>query len=580
MPLLTQTNNSDTFTDADATNLAAHVSEIPAVAAWTVRGGSFTIQGNKAQGAAGAVSLLGNQATVQTNSHDGTWTGTYNQPNASTGGGPVFRYQDANNYWLVDLVTTTNTVTLYEVSGGVLSGALATASVTLNTSTDYVVVVILAGSTITVKVAGVTYITYTTATDFQGATIHGMRAVGVLAMTWDTFSFTGPAWIEEDVWLPPRAPKAQRPADYPVVCEPPPCAIIPFLPDSLLYAWDPSMAGQNPPTAVRARRPATEILLKPDIYVTDVVIEPEWGAAETPQRRPTFRHHQEIRNPLLVLEVGTLPIAPPDAPTFRRAPRPDYADNFTLVATPYLPWDLNPLPGLLPRRLSTPRADTALAPTMLTGDDPAFRGWDMIPPTRMPLAFRPSHPSEGPQTGVLFDQGALATWETAQDTPRPRAPVRILIEQPAPYGVTFPPIIVDMSDTTQQATFPIRATRRVDYEDTSEADVFAFVPWHMTSPEALSNRRTSRPDLPDLRGEPPALLGILELTVAMPFELVQQVPRRQTLQSQYAPTFTLELTTSWPQPHGSEWWIVPGPYCVIAADLFTAGAVIGDVQTE
>jgi hypothetical protein len=175
---------SDTFTDTNGTALASHTiapTNTPATS-WTVGEGTGTTEGNRAR-IAGAVCSANCDAGIA----DGTIQATVRRSGTSDNA-VMFRYQDATNYWIADLQAA-GAFKIFERNAGSFTER-ATAVATFSADTDYVVTVILNGTSIIARVDGANELTHTS-TFLQSATKHGIwgaRSSG--NVEFDNFSVT------------------------------------------------------------------------------------------------------------------------------------------------------------------------------------------------------------------------------------------------------------------------------------------------------------------------------------------------------------------------------------------------------
>jgi hypothetical protein len=159
----------DTFTAVNGTTLPTHTPDINTPGhAWVIQSGAGNIQSNTAQcSTATMVATIDcGQANV-TVSCDSTING------ASADNGPVVRFQDINNYWLGDVSMASGAILYEKLSGSFISRSTkpflpvqnSTYSIQLNAS----------NATITLTVGGVGSCSYSSATDFQAATLTGFK---------------------------------------------------------------------------------------------------------------------------------------------------------------------------------------------------------------------------------------------------------------------------------------------------------------------------------------------------------------------------------------------------------------------
>jgi hypothetical protein len=161
----TSTLLKDTFTDANGTNIAAHVMDVGP--GWSVQGGSsWNIQSNQLNCVSGGrISSDSGQSNV-TASVDMTPT-TGNQYMEI-----VVRLTDDNNFWMAALKN--GEFSIYENAAGVLTQR-ATTSPTISVGTTYHVQLVASGTTMTATLNGGNQISYNNATSNQTATKCGIR---------------------------------------------------------------------------------------------------------------------------------------------------------------------------------------------------------------------------------------------------------------------------------------------------------------------------------------------------------------------------------------------------------------------
>jgi hypothetical protein len=159
----------DTFTDDDATDLATggHApDQSPGDSTtWYQSSSGWTINSNKLQKTGAGDEF----ALIDAGSADGVLS--FSVSNLTTElSGPVFRRQDAGNYWHVRVQGTT--VYLYRVASGGFNTESSASVPDINGSYD--VKIELNGSKIMVYIDGVLEITHT-GTEYQTETVHGIR---------------------------------------------------------------------------------------------------------------------------------------------------------------------------------------------------------------------------------------------------------------------------------------------------------------------------------------------------------------------------------------------------------------------
>jgi hypothetical protein len=166
---------SDTFTDANTTALASHtIAPTNTVAAsWSASVATFTIQSN----AAVVATVTSSEAIVLANStkSDLVLTCIVSTP-ATKGMGVIFRYTDSTHYWLAQIDETGDAFQLYENSAGF--NLRASASVAIDASVAYTIVVTTSGTSIACTLNGANPVDFSSSAN-QAATIVGLRGSGV-----------------------------------------------------------------------------------------------------------------------------------------------------------------------------------------------------------------------------------------------------------------------------------------------------------------------------------------------------------------------------------------------------------------
>jgi hypothetical protein len=162
----------DNFTDADAVRLQSHAMNVGR--GWTENGGSqWQVTSNRAQWVGGT----GTNVTVTTDAGISDATVSLAWPVFGSLAYVVFRYVDDNNYWIAGYNGTFN---CFEVNGGVFTQR-GTSAYGTPQSAD-VISVVLAGTSIAVKMNGVQQFAVTSAS-FQTATKFGLFVSGSDATT-------------------------------------------------------------------------------------------------------------------------------------------------------------------------------------------------------------------------------------------------------------------------------------------------------------------------------------------------------------------------------------------------------------
>lgn len=163
----------DQFTGTNATAIASHTispTNTPS-ASWAAGEGSCEIQGNKMRATGGSISSANSNSGVS----DGSVSVTVNR-SGNSDMAAMFRYVDANNYWLADLQVAgtdgTGTFSIYEKTSGSYTERAHIAKV-FTVNTDLVIRVVLNGTSIVATVDGGSSINYTSSVR-QTATKHGI----------------------------------------------------------------------------------------------------------------------------------------------------------------------------------------------------------------------------------------------------------------------------------------------------------------------------------------------------------------------------------------------------------------------
>lgn len=141
--------------------------------AWQALGGDWRVVDNQIVRVDSGAELLG--AITVPAAANVVFTAEFTTPAGAFNGGLLFNYQDAGNFWIVDIATNGN-CDLYEWLNGV--GTLrGSASSVFTASTDHRVTVVAQGDTVTVLVDDAEVVSYNAAVrPHQDAGIIGIRA--------------------------------------------------------------------------------------------------------------------------------------------------------------------------------------------------------------------------------------------------------------------------------------------------------------------------------------------------------------------------------------------------------------------
>lgn len=173
----------DTFTDTDATALAAHTMDVGA--GWTVHAGTWVVSGNRATKTA-------SNNTHQTASADAGQADVTAQTTFTTGtsGGLAARLTDNSNFWGLELAPGGGgTLKLYENNAGSFT-TRASAFPPVTGGQSYELRLSMAGTSLTAFLGGITRFAYSSAFN-QGATRHGLWIYGT-AEAHDDFQVATP----------------------------------------------------------------------------------------------------------------------------------------------------------------------------------------------------------------------------------------------------------------------------------------------------------------------------------------------------------------------------------------------------
>lgn len=159
----------DTFTDSDGVALPSHTiapTNTPATS-WSAQSGTATISSNRAISSSSPAIYTVNAGQFNVTV---SLTGNLQGPGGSIG--VVLRWTNSSNFWFVRFTGTG--FGIFEVNGGTQTQRAST-SVSLLAGTDYPLVVVASGTSITATVNGGNQISYNNATLNQTVTTHGLR---------------------------------------------------------------------------------------------------------------------------------------------------------------------------------------------------------------------------------------------------------------------------------------------------------------------------------------------------------------------------------------------------------------------
>jgi lysophospholipase L1-like esterase len=179
----------DTFTGTNGTALTSHSPDVNTPGhAWVSPSGALNLQGNKARNTTTGTTAI---SVIDCGISDATVQVVVNETiGGNADAGLVLRYSDLSNYWKCYLDCGSGTVTLDEHSTANGTVTRGSASFAQSAGTNYLVTAVLSGSTIRVFVNGQHQFSYTSATQNQAATKHGITCflqTGVRDSTLDNF---------------------------------------------------------------------------------------------------------------------------------------------------------------------------------------------------------------------------------------------------------------------------------------------------------------------------------------------------------------------------------------------------------
>ncbi len=172
----------DNFSGSNGTNLTAHTMNTGP--GWTTGQNGFTLDGSGHTVATTASA----DCWDLSDSGQSSVTATLTVNAGSSSGGLVIRAQDANNFWLAELVGTgQNLLKIYEIAAGSFT---VRASTSQDATVARVVMFQGSGTTLTTSVQGGANVGYTSS-DFQTATKCGVHAFGTVPLL-SSFQVTNP----------------------------------------------------------------------------------------------------------------------------------------------------------------------------------------------------------------------------------------------------------------------------------------------------------------------------------------------------------------------------------------------------
>lgn len=183
---------SDTFTDTTGTNLPSHTMDVGP--GWNVRQGTFHIVSNACTtitNADGDNAVCDSGQADAVISFDGTsvYVNTGNDSTADL----IFRWQDDNNFWLLQNFSPNNSFFLYERVGGSYNLRSSNSHASSPSGTSHAIKVSAIGTALEAFFDGTSCLTYTSSS-YQTKTTHGIRvsfnSVPGGAASWDNFLVT------------------------------------------------------------------------------------------------------------------------------------------------------------------------------------------------------------------------------------------------------------------------------------------------------------------------------------------------------------------------------------------------------
>jgi len=179
----------DTFTDTNGTLLTAHTPDVDTVGGGWVswgNGGSIDIQSNKASTIGGGSNPNFGSHYIDAGAADVDITSTY-AVDASNDLGILVRYQDANNFWLLNLSGFSDALQISERNSGSWYGR-ASKSVTVTAGQAYLMRGKASGNVYELWRDGTDYQTYTDAGNFNiDKTKHGIWGGSASNLTADDY---------------------------------------------------------------------------------------------------------------------------------------------------------------------------------------------------------------------------------------------------------------------------------------------------------------------------------------------------------------------------------------------------------
>lgn len=168
----------DAFTDTNGTSLDAHViaPTNPLGLSWVEQVNNWSISSNKAVEVTGVSRCI---ATVNVAKANCTITV---KANSRASGAPTTndcgiaaRYTNTNNYWQIGINDNVNIFRIVERNAATETSRASVAK-TITGGTEYTLVAVLNGTTITATIDGADEISYGSAALNQSTTVHGMKA--------------------------------------------------------------------------------------------------------------------------------------------------------------------------------------------------------------------------------------------------------------------------------------------------------------------------------------------------------------------------------------------------------------------
>jgi hypothetical protein len=141
----------DNFVDTDGVNLASHA--MITGLGWTNTVGTYFIQSNSAQDNTLSGGIAHATFIPTTLISDATYTLAVTPAAVASAVGMLFRFSNASNYWMAEVVAGSNIAIINKVVAGV-STRMSTVSMTITAGIPYTLVVTYYGDTITFSVNG------------------------------------------------------------------------------------------------------------------------------------------------------------------------------------------------------------------------------------------------------------------------------------------------------------------------------------------------------------------------------------------------------------------------------------------